>query len=82
MDHISERGYVGDVHYVLVHKPIPIPEGMKIPDAKAAANKEWDKSKSLLAWDETRVQLQSAVVQRPKKTEKSIHFDNLRIFVI
>ena len=45
MDHISVRGCVGDVHYGSVHKPIPIPEGMKIPDAKVAANKEWDKLK-------------------------------------
>ena len=36
---------MGDVHYGSVHKPIPIPEGMKIPDAKVAANKEWDKLK-------------------------------------
>ena len=29
-------------HYNLVHKFIPMPEAMKIPDAKAAVEKEWE----------------------------------------
>ena len=30
-------------HYILVHKFIPMPQAMKIPDAKAAVDKEWKK---------------------------------------
>ena len=29
-------------HYNIVHKFIPVPEAMKIPDAKAAVEKEWE----------------------------------------
>ena len=30
-------------HYNLVHKLIPMPQAMKIPPAKAAVDKEWEK---------------------------------------
>ena len=30
-------------HYNLVHKLIPMPPAMKIPAAKAAVDKEWEK---------------------------------------
>ena len=30
-------------HYNLVHKCFPMPQAMKIPDAKAAVVKEWKK---------------------------------------
>ena len=30
-------------HYNLVHKFIPVPQAMKIPAAKAAVDKEWEK---------------------------------------
>ena len=30
-------------HYNLVHKLIPMPQAMKIPVAKAAVDKEWEK---------------------------------------
>ena len=29
-------------HGNLVHKFIPMPQAMKVPDAKAAVNKEWE----------------------------------------
>ena len=32
-------------HYNLVHKFIPMPQAMKIPDAKAAVDKEWKKAR-------------------------------------
>ena len=34
----------------LVHLPIPVPKAMKIPDAKAAVDKERDKFKTMQAW--------------------------------
>ena len=42
-DHIVEQGFNSMSHYFLVHKPIPCPKAMKIPDAKAAVDNEWDK---------------------------------------
>ena len=41
-DHIAGKGVHSLSHYNLVHKFIPVPEAMKIPDAKAAVEKEWE----------------------------------------
>ena len=42
-DHIAGKGENSLQHYNLVHKFIPMPQAMKIPAAKAAADKEWEK---------------------------------------
>ena len=39
-DHIAGRGMNSLSRYNLVHKFIPMPQALKIPDAKAAAEKE------------------------------------------
>ena len=39
------------VHNNLVHKFIPMPQAMKILDAKAAVDKEWKKLEAIPAWD-------------------------------
>ena len=48
---ISEKGKSSMCHYGLVHAPIPIKKAMNIPEAKKAANEEWDKLKETPAWD-------------------------------
>ena len=50
-DHIAGKGYHSMAHYNLVHKFIPMPQAMKIPDAKAAVGKEWKKLETIPAWD-------------------------------
>ena len=42
-DHITGKGDNSLEHYNLVHKFIPMPQAMKIPAAKAAVEKEWEK---------------------------------------
>ena len=42
-DHIAGKGENSLQHYNLVHKFIPMPHAMKIPAAKAAVDKEWEK---------------------------------------
>ena len=42
-DHIAGRGNNSLQHYNLVLKFIPMPQAMKIPEAKAAVDKEWEK---------------------------------------
>ena len=37
-------------HYNLVHKFIPMPQAIKIPDAKAAVDKAWKKLEKIPAW--------------------------------
>ena len=46
-DHIAGKGYKSISHYILVHKFLPMPQAMKIPDAKAAAHKEWKKLETM-----------------------------------
>ena len=38
---MSGKGLISMTHYNLVHKFIPMPRAMKIPDAKAAVDKDW-----------------------------------------
>ena len=38
-DHISAKGINSLSHYNLVHKFIPMPQALKIPDAKATVQK-------------------------------------------
>ena len=42
-DHIAGKGENSLQHYNLVHKFLPMPQAMKIPGAKAAVDKEWEK---------------------------------------
>ena len=42
-DHIAGKGDNSLQQYNLVYKFIPLPQAMKIPAAKAAVDKEWDK---------------------------------------
>ena len=37
-------------HYNLVHKSIPMLKEMRIPDAKAAVDKEWENVDNMPAW--------------------------------
>ena len=41
-DHITEKMFNSTNHCNLVHTFIPMPQAMKIPDAKAAVDKEWE----------------------------------------
>ena len=50
---------------------------MKIPDAKAAVNKKWDKLRSLPAWDDNKVKPKAVVVHKTKMEGKTVHFANL-----
>ena len=42
-DHIAGKGNNSLQHYNLLHKFIPMPQARKIPAAKAAVDKEWEK---------------------------------------
>ena len=50
-DHIAGKGENSLQHYNLVHKFIPMPQAMKIPDAKAVVDKAWKELETILAWD-------------------------------
>ena len=56
-----ERGYHSMYLCGLVRTPIPVPKAMKIPAAKAAIDKKWDKLKNLSTWSESKVRAKADV---------------------
>ena len=49
-DRIAGKGVTSMTHYILVHKFFPVLQPIKIPDAKAAVVKEWNKLETIPAW--------------------------------
>ena len=52
----------GTIHYnitIWYTNFIPMPQAMKIPAAKAAVDKEWEKLEKIPAWDLTKVRSKS-----------------------
>ena len=54
-DHIAKKGLNSLTRYNLVHTFILMPQALKIPDAKAAVNKEWEKFGKSPAWQMDKV---------------------------
>ena len=50
-EHIAGKGQNSVLHYNLVHKFLLMPQAMKIPDARAAVDKEWTNLQTIPAWD-------------------------------
>ena len=61
-DRIAGKGENSLQHYNLVHKFIPMPQAMKIPAAKAAVDKEWEKLEKISAWNLTKVRSKKEVI--------------------
>lgn len=69
-------GYVSPAYFNLIHKPIEIPEAMKIPGARKALDKEWDKLHAK-AWGLNSVQEKSDIEEWSKRTGQEVHFANI-----
>ena len=57
------------IHYsttILVHKFIPMPQAMKIPAAKAAVDKEWEKLEKISVWNLTKVRSKKEVIDEAR----------------
>ena len=61
-DHIAGKGENSLQHYNLVHKFIPMPQAVKIPAAKAAVDKEWEKLEKISAWNLMKVKSKKQVI--------------------
>ena len=61
-------------HDNLVHKFIPGPQAMKIPDATAAVDKEWKKPEKLPAWQLEKSSSKKEVVPEAQRDKKNVHF--------
>ena len=72
--HVAGRGDNSLQHYNLVHKFIPMPQAMKIPAAKAAVEKEWEKLEKIPAWDLTKVRSKSEVIDEARTKGAKVHY--------
>ena len=76
-DHIAGKGDNSLQHYNLVHNFIPMPQAVKIPAAKAAADKEWEKSEKISAWNLTKVRSKKEVIDEARASGATVHFASL-----
>ena len=76
-DHIAGKGENSLQHYNLVHKFIPMPQAMKIPAAKAAVDKEWEKLEKISAWNLTKVKSKKQVIDEARTSGVTVHFASL-----
>ena len=76
-DHIAGKGENSLQHYNLVHKFIPMPQAMKIPAAKAAVDKEWEKLEKIPTWDLTKVRNKKEVIDEARTSGATVHFASL-----
>ena len=75
--HIAGKGDNSLQHCNLVHKFIPMPQAMKIPAAKAAADKEWEKLEKNSAWNLTKVRSKKEVIDEARTSGTKVHFASL-----
>ena len=73
-DHIAGKGMTSLSHYNLVRKIIPMPDAMKIPDAKAAVEKEWEKLEKIPAWQLTKVRNKKEVIKEARNKGRKVSF--------
>ena len=76
-DHVAGRGDNSLQHYNLIHKFIPMPQAMKLPAAKAAVEKEWEKLEKIQAWNLTKVRNKSEVIDEARTKGAKVHFASL-----
>ena len=76
-DHIAGKGENSLQHYNLVHKFIPMLQAMKIPAAKAAVDKEWEKLEKISAWNLTKVKSKKQVIDEARTSGATVHFASL-----
>ena len=72
--HIAGKGNNSLQHYTVVRKFIPIPQAMKIPAAKAAVVKEWEKLGKISAWNLTKVRSKKEVIEEARMSGAKVHF--------
>ena len=54
-----------------------MPQAMKIPAAKAAVHKEWEKLEKIPAWPDTKVRNKSEMIDEARTKGREVHFASL-----
>ena len=76
-DHSARKGDNSLQHYSMVHNFIPLPQAIKISEARAAVDTEWEKLEKIPAWDITKVRNKSDVIDEARKEGRKVHFASL-----
>jgi len=75
-ERIASAGTSSTTHYAMVHKPIPLPVAMRIPEAREALDAEWTKLEKF-AWDLAGVKPRAEVEARARTNGIKIHFGDV-----
>ena len=82
-DHNAGKGINSPNYYNLVHKFIPMPKAMKIPDATAAVDKEWENQENTsMAADESQKQKRGGRWSQGHRKNSTLCVVNGHSFVI
>ena len=78
-EHVAPKGASSEEWFGLVHTPIDIPKALKIPEGRAALEKDWKKLENpeRPAWDVSRVRPKAEVIAESERTGKPAHFGSL-----
>ena len=76
-DHVAGKGIKSLSHYNLVHKFVPMPQAMKVPDAKAAVENYWGKMEKIPAWQLTKVRNKKEVIEEARNKGRKVQFASL-----
>ena len=76
-DHNADKGYNSINHHNLVHKFIPMPQAMKIPDVKAAVDKDWEKIGENFGVEPDKSQSKKEVIDEARTKREKVHFASL-----
>ena len=76
-DQITAKETNSVILHSLVHKFIPMPQAYKIPDAKAAVEKECEKLEKKSAWNLTKVRSKKEVIDEARTKGEKVNFTSL-----
>ena len=81
-DHIAGKGNNSLQQFYLFTNLFPCLKLLKIPAAKAAVDKEWEKLEEISAWNLTKVRSKKEVIDEARTSGAKVHFASLMTYVI
>ena len=76
-DQIAGKGDNSLQQNNLEHKFLPMRQARKIPAAKAAIDKEWEKLEKIPAWNLTKVRSKKEVIDEARAKGAKVHFASM-----